>query len=158
MIVAFDPGGTTGWAYWHEETDEWGQGQIGPDEHHEELWDWLDSYAPDIVIYEAFNYQIRRDEKGTAVDMPGVELISREYIGIIRLWSQLNHCLDATKQQPSIITLKWLLDDRLKEMTYPRNNDQCLYRTNAPHANDATRHLLYYRAMVLKDKSIFKRS
>lgn len=136
-IIAFDPGGTTGWAGClssNERAREWeySGGQIGPHDHHNDLWQFLKRQNPAAIVYEAFNYQIRRNQ-GT--DMPGVVLMSREYIGIIRLYGEAFD-VPVYKQQPSIIGLAYLKDSALKQAG--------LHTAGEPHHNDATRHLLYH--------------
>jgi hypothetical protein len=102
-VVGFDPGGTTGWARvlyapphplpaselqmsdFHLMV-----GEFGPEPHHERLYDfmaelWVD-YRHDLppeFVTEPFNYRQYADGKRS-----NVELISCEYIGIMRLFKQ----------------------------------------------------------------------
>jgi hypothetical protein len=150
-ILALDPGGTTGWCKHvlrsagvalgtsgaQEGERAWAGGELTGDDHHKTLWKLLTSELPDVVVYEAFNYQIRKSQ-GT--QMPGVHLISREYIGVAQLWCQLTG-KEIVKQQPSVIGLTWVKDPSLKALG--------LYNSGEKHRNDATRHMLYYLVHTL---------
>lgn len=157
-VIAFDPGGTTGYVIHkvrpknsqthgggYHYTDSWVGGQLGPEEHHIDLWKLLTSESPDIVVCEAFNYQIRRNQQ---VDMPGVVLMSRNYIGIIELYCKLRQ-KPLFMQQPSIIGLKWLNDSALKTLK--------IYTPGQQHKNDAARHLVYYVATEMKRNDSLER-
>lgn len=146
-IVALDPGGTTGLAWInldpllddptvHHE-------QIGPNEHHVELLNRLQQLRPDIMVYERFLYQ-QRDK---------VNLISCEYIGVIKLYwrltcnshpkvAHLTHPVVLVKQTPA--QMDFWTDNKLRAVD--------LYIPGQPHAVDATRHLLYYMSFTRKDK------
>jgi hypothetical protein len=99
-ILSLDPGGTTGWASSQfpngrelRSLDDlyFNGGQIGPEEHHHELWEHLKvhhSYAkqegvPFEVVCESFEFRqhINKEHAKTKV-----ELISKEYIGIVKLF------------------------------------------------------------------------
>jgi hypothetical protein len=109
-IVAFDPGGTTGWAYAdirqsttieHNRADpvsnDWivtfTQGMIGPHRHHLELYNFLELIATDdfTIVCESFEY--RNDSR------PGLVLDSKEYIGVIELFHQQRSIPRAIKYQ-----------------------------------------------------------
>jgi hypothetical protein len=97
-VLAFDPGGTTGWA--------WGQlldpipekikiediylrtGEFGPGLHHEEIYTMIrqigSTHGNLEVVSEPFHY--RQNIVGEGEGFRGkVELISAEYIGVIKL-------------------------------------------------------------------------
>jgi hypothetical protein len=94
-IMAFDPGGVTGWAVF--EFDEilgcprWKKavrnhftsGKLGVkgshEEHHRDLWTLLMMEHPDRIICERF------DNRGNEF----AKLISKEYIGVIKLYCLL---------------------------------------------------------------------
>lgn len=80
-FCSLDPGGTTGIAEF-EERDPYRiySTRLGPLPHHGSLWDWLHRARPDVLIYETF------ENRGIAV----ADLISREYIGIVRLYGSLH--------------------------------------------------------------------
>lgn len=131
-ILSLDPGGTTGWCVHNLGGNSFRGGQLEGSKHHKKLFGLLRRERPDVVVCEAFNYQIR---KQSGVDMPGVVLMSREYIGVAELWSQLYN-RQLVMQQPSIIGLQWLKNPALKRLG--------IYKSGEQHRNDATRHMLYY--------------
>ncbi len=145
-LMALDPGGTTGWAKVTSLPDinelEFTHGQLGPHEHHTELYDHLEIHSPYTVICESFEFrQMGSDTKKK------VELISREYIGVTKLYcSYFNVHLEFQTAS----TAKALIPDKgpaqdvkLKQLG--------LYVPGAKHARDAYRHLLRY--MVVSDRS-----
>lgn len=91
-IISFDPGGTTGWAtltlqVLDDPVDpgkrevfepRWNCGYLGPEEHHGKLEMLIEMHQvkETIVVCESFEFRNRV--------RPGTELISREYIGIIK--------------------------------------------------------------------------
>jgi len=127
-VIALDPGGTTGVSTY--DGDVWGHYQLGPTEHHRELYHALDATEPDVVVYERFQYQRRELTRGVALNLDAVE-----YIGVVKFWHALHLNVDLVCQTPHQAKKFWD-DDKLKTLG--------LYITGAPHANDATRHLLYY--------------
>lgn len=151
-VISIDPGGTTGWVL-HEVPDEKATlplevsgGQIGPDDHHAELDALLDDNDPDIVVCEDFQYRLIK-HKGAS--MPGINLVSKEYIGVVKLWVQQYPDL----HQPQLVmrlpaqavgkqeNIFWT-DEKLKRLG--------VYTAGEPHRNDATRHLLAYLLDVAK--------
>lgn len=158
-IIAFDPGVTTGWCRHIVEPrvrppDEvipevglraWDGGQFSPVDdqinvvnagsaakrdqgHHLRLYNFLQHERPDVVICERFVYEIRRNQGN---DMPGIVLMSRDYIGVIELYcKQRRTPLLMQTRNP----LSMWKDDKLKKLG--------LHTPGAPHRNDATRHLL----------------
>lgn len=148
-IIAFDPGGTTGWAGHRvrprdHPMSEWAGGQFSPDDdvhpvvnpaaehcgHHKHLFEWLHKMKPNVVVCERFVYEIRRNQ---GVDMPGVVLISRDYIGVIELYCKMT--LTPLFMRTRNALHLWD-DEKLKKLG--------LYTAGARHRNDATRHLLDY--------------
>jgi hypothetical protein len=105
-VLAFDPGGTTGWAqailapHMFVAPDlvrlgdiELHTGEFGPKEHHDELYQSLVHWAHDASVFELpppeivsepFHYRQNVVEEGEKF-RGKVELISAEYIGVIRL-------------------------------------------------------------------------
>lgn len=84
-IIGLDPGGTTGWAaltVGHQNTMNWRQGQIGPQEHHQALWSFLEleAVANTIIVCESFEYR--------NTSRAGLVLVSNEYIGITKLFAR----------------------------------------------------------------------
>lgn len=150
LILSFDPGGTTGFARYYLRdqepqysgqtdrhiTEGWTGGQIGPGKHHKKLWAFLAREEPDWIVCEDFNYEPGHDH---------VELISRDYIGIIELYCQLTH-KKLYMQPRTIMSTEWVKDAKLKLLG--------LYIPGQPHRNDATRHLVWHVVQTLRRKEI----
>lgn len=125
VYMALDPGGTTGVSVVTDEDEiKFGRSQIGGLTHHQVLYDCLTSYQPSVVICESFVYQQRIN----------VNLISVEYIGVVRLWCLQNDC-PLEMQHASQVKRLWS-DDKIKRMG--------LWIAGQPHAMDATRHALHF--------------
>lgn len=131
-VIALDPGGTTGWAMYTEYTSEaivkFDYGQIGPYEHHVQLWQLLEGsagYETEIVC-ESFEY------RNTA--RPGLVLVSKEYIGITKL-ACLKMNMKFTEQTASKAK-GFVRDAHLKRLG--------LWSSNYVHAMDAMRHMIFY--------------
>src|SRR4051812_46607160 len=90
-VLAFDPGGTTGWVHAcsfvvnPELSDIYIKtGEFGPKEHHQEIYEFIRQVQPREVVSEPFHY--RQNIVGEGEGFRGkVELISAEYIGVIKL-------------------------------------------------------------------------
>lgn len=124
--VALDPGRTTGVCVWSNRMK-------GVQLRHHEYEDGLVKLIsrlgylnPDAVIFETFQY--RR--------VPNADLYPVEIVGALRLWSA-HTGVPLFGQSPSAKTL-WD-NGKLKAAG--------LYLRGQPHANDATRHLLYWASM-----------
>lgn len=129
-IVALDPGGTTGWC--ELEDGYFSHAQLGPKPHHLELWNRLLATEPSVVVCETFKYY------------PGqthTVLVSVEYIGVAHLYCQVSGA-PLVFQSPSQAKKFWT-NDKLKSLG--------LFIPGKVHSMDATRHLLYYVTMTLKD-------
>src|SRR4029078_2502464 len=142
-VIALDPGGTTGWAkglirdgkmYAISGQEKW---------NHIQLYNSLKLSKPDIIVCERFDYR-----KG-GYKQEGVELISREYIGVVQLYVQKENVKlspeplkDYTRvklymQMPSEgVGGYWKEDSKLKE--------DGMFMVGKTHANDAMRHLLQW--------------
>lgn len=148
-VVAIDPGVTTGIAIHSVMPDrvspEWVTLELGPDDHHEALYQLLNNHHPTVLVYERFDYRIIQNR---GVDMPGVVLTSVEYIGIIKLWHWRNEHVELVSQGSEVSSQKkgFWNDNRLK----------ALGRYQAPmgrqHMNDATRHALNFIVFKLGRK------
>jgi len=129
-ILAFDPGGTTGWRAYDE--PEFHGGFLGPDPHHIELWGLLESLDPGVVVCESFQHTMGKS----------TILISVEYIGIIKLWCKMRdrplHMLTSSRGKG------FWSDEKLKYID--------AYTVNK-HTRDATRHLLHYLSFDLHDNT-----
>lgn len=124
MILAFDPGVTTGWAYYSPMFDKYGFGQL--DDDLPNIYKFLDKTQPKVIAYENFTHR------------PGImksELYSIEVIGVIRLWSQ-QHYVPNFKYLPAEAKAFWK-DSKLKKLD--------LWGPGQGHAMDAMRVLLTYR-------------
>jgi hypothetical protein len=133
-ILAIDPGVTTGWCSHEMGTTKFTRGELGPDEHHLDLWELLKRQVPHTVVTERFEYRILKDQDGNV--MPGVRLESREYIGVIKLWCQMGY--SRYVPQTSSQAKAFWDDKKLKALG--------MYQapSGRQHMNDATRHLLFY--------------
>jgi len=125
-IMSFDPGVTTGMCFLSTPGDRpspsaFMHAQLAT----EMVWTTLDFNKPDLVVYEGFYWR----QGKTKIDFTPVEVI-----GIIKEWCR-QHDVDYFEQTPS--EGKHFFDD---ERLVARD----LYVKGQPHANDATRHLLYF--------------
>lgn len=170
-VLALDPGGTTGWAYaeWMPDypTDDplpqlinlsqitFGTGQIGPDEHHEELWRLLNSFSqqwsfgpPLHIVYESFEFRQHINKNQAKAK---VELISKEYIGLIKLFYNLynNEEWPLTLTAHTASAAKTFVPDKGPQANV-KLRQLGLYQTGQVHANDALRHLLRYLVVGLR--------
>lgn len=139
-IIGIDPGGTTGIATYTttQSSRLFRRIQLGPHEHHIELYDYLISEGPDLIVCERFDY---RPKQGHA------DLDPVEYIGIVKLYEQRReyHGIPVKvffQQQLAHDKGLWT-DDKLKVIG--------LHLPNKPHANDATRQVLYYVTNHMND-------
>ncbi|TXH54664.1 MAG: hypothetical protein E6Q97_10330, partial [Desulfurellales bacterium] len=98
LVLGIDPGGTTGFAQLDLESNTWRMSELGPEDHHKDLHYKLLRLQPDIIICESFDYRIV-ESKGTK--MPGVNLISREYIGIVKLYAEVYPTTTLVMQSPA---------------------------------------------------------
>ena len=127
-IYAFDPGGTTGIAYTYStRINLIVTKNKGPDQHHSELWHFLNYHQPNIIVYERFQY--RPNPQAMKVD-----LIPREYIGILKLYALENKLEIYGYSAGNAKT--FIQDTHLKKLE--------LWKDKTPHERDAIRHLLYY--------------
>lgn len=121
-IISLDPGGTTGVCLYVE--GKLTVDQLGPEKHHEGLWETLTAHNPDIVVCEDFLY--RQQSKAN--------LVSVEYIGITRLWCSVNGAR-LVMQTPAIGKGFWV-DVKIKTVGE--------WQKGAPHSMDALRHMLQF--------------
>lgn len=147
-ILAIDPGTTTGIVR-HElpndtSSDIWLSSELGPEPHHYDLYKLLELYSPDVVVCEEFNYRIVT-LGGT--EMPGIVLDSKEYIGVAKLWCQIND-KPIMMQSPALSsrTKGLWTDTKLKALG--------LYQApgGRQHMNSAMRHILNYIVVTCKRK------
>lgn len=146
-VVAFDPGGVTGWMSWDSDRPDTytGASQISAPEHHDLLYAFLQGHKPDVVICEDFEYR---------TGQPSTELISREYIGVIKLWQQQHEDVELYMQKPAQAIGKGAFwsDDKLTRvgmLVTPKHPNR--------HANDAIRHFMYWYTFTENNKSFLEK-
>lgn len=145
-VMSFDPGGTTGIAiasfeggYLTSYADiEFSSWEIGPFEHHSDLWDEIDRNCPSRLVCESFEFRQHIDKDKAKMK---VELISREYIGIVRLYAAR---YDIPLSMHTASAAKGLIPDKGPQKDVKLK--QLGWNNSSPgnHANDAARHLVYY--------------
>src|SRR5689334_2000985 len=86
-VLTFDPGGTSGWSHAVSRVEnpelediELRTGEFGPGPHHQEIYEFIMQVQPEEVVTEPFHFRQHMDNPRGKV-----ELISCEYIGVIRL-------------------------------------------------------------------------
>jgi hypothetical protein len=137
-FIALDPGGSTGFTQFTHREDgqhEWERQTLGPDKHHLALWELLTERDPDVVICESFEHRPH---------LPKAVLISREYIGVCELFNQAHPQIPLIMQTPAQAKHFWT-QDKIEKLG--------LWIPSAPHAMDATRHMLYFLTFNQKDET-----
>lgn len=137
-VIALDPGGTTGWAKGLIREGRMGVTSGQDTWNHYQIYEYLRLFKPDAIVCERFDYR-----KG-GKKQEGVELVSREYIGIVHLFVQrrqppvIHRCVVKLYLQMPTEALGgfWAKDSKLKE--------DGVFMVGKPHANDAMRHLLQW--------------
>jgi hypothetical protein len=147
IILSLDPGGTTGWAMYKDDgvsKSGFSCGQIGPEEHHYDLYTFLErEHAKGMtVIYEQFEWRPNRHQNAAYGDRY-VELISKEYIGVIKCFvqdrtSEVFHSSARPRlvMQTAAEAKGFVKDDNIRKLG--------LWTPGLKHAMDAYRHMLYY--------------
>ena len=152
-LLAFDPGGTTGWAEWHRvgHQEVFNTGEVTGPDHHLALWDLLNTTLHDtsimgeklIVVLE--NFEFRKEERTRYK----IDYIAGEYVGTVKTFCRL-HERKRYHIQLHVSTAStgkgFWDDDKLKRIGK--------YHRNSKHIRDATRHLLRYRTFVMADDSL----
>ncbi|HVI80647.1 MAG TPA: hypothetical protein VM715_21360 [Candidatus Acidoferrum sp.] len=148
-VIALDPGGITGWATYTAERiedtegkaeyydEEWYQGQLEGDDHHERLYRLLElSRVEDYrIVCESFEFR-NMDRR----HRDNINLMSREYIGVAKLYHQTEN-VSLFMQGAGLA--KGFIPDTGSQAN-KKLRDAGLWKSGWPHAMDATRHLLYY--------------
>jgi len=153
LIIAIDPGGTTGIAYWTKE-DLWGREQIDAcrdDMQLNTLFTQLSGicrYAEPFagkavvhLIYEPFEF--RKDER----NRDKIDYTAAEVVGALRMWAYKRDYVKLIRSGASLGKGFWI-DAKIKALG--------LWVPGQRHAMDATRHLLSYRSFQLNDLSLFE--
>lgn len=144
-ILSFDPGQTTGVCeirilkvpYDIESSctiDTW---QIGPEDHHGDLFKICQASLCDHIVAENFIHQRR----GSAVLKPV------EYLGVIKLFCSERKDVSLTIQTPAMAKNFWT-DEKIKSLG--------LWKRSSPHAMDALRHGLYFVTTTLKNNRFIR--
>lgn len=147
QLLVFDPGGATGWANYRQENDTWviTSGTEWESDHHIWLADKICAAkhfgVPDLtVITESFEF---RQNPDSAMKRRGLELVSREYIGVMKYICELED-INLVQQMPAH-ALSFMTDTKLEKMGHLRTPlHECR------HENDALRHLFFYLISNLK--------
>jgi hypothetical protein len=150
-VIGLDPGGTTGvaTASWVGEGDiRWSHTDFGPNLHHRNLYDYLYHRAQETsidltIVCEKFEF---RQNYGREGNRNKVELISREYIGIVELIvAQFGAKLvmqSASQGKHFVTDAKLKLSGLLIEPPHPNR-----------HKNDAIRHIVRHLVVDLGVRS-----
>jgi hypothetical protein len=147
--LALDPGGTTGWVLAEDGTVRQ-HGQLGPEEHHLELWALFCKYhqgdsdtppADDFtIVSESFQFRQNDGERW------GIRLDSKEYEGVIKLYARFTNVpvvFQTAGEAKGFIT-----DEKLKVMG--------LWLPGEKHARDAMRHLLNFQIKREKRRDLLE--
>lgn len=131
-VLAFDPGHTTGWAYFSfgklEEAGEIDTSNMETAVKEVDLL--IGGYSPDIVVVE--DYRVYR---WRAKHHIGSELLTVQVIGCIQTIA-IQEQVQQIIKQPAHIAKGFCSNEKLKEWGF--------YQTAEKHANDAVRHGCYY--------------
>lgn len=148
VILALDPGGTTGWVKQgqYAQASEFVWGQLEESNHHNKLWslltmavgEALSLSVPCYIVYERFEF--RHEER----DRDKIEYISAEYNGVVKLFGQNNHPHVKLVEQGASQAKDFFTDDKLRHLG--------LWVPGKKHARDAMRHLLYFITFTQGDK------
>lgn len=133
-IVGLDPGGTTGYCVYYTETQEVAQDEIKRKDHHWNLYKTLRLDNPDVIVCEQFDY--RPNQK--VADLHAVE-----YIGVVKLYCDVYDYVELVFQTQLKGHRGLWTNDKLEAVG--------LYVPGMPHAMDATRQVLYYVTVMMKD-------
>lgn len=139
-VLAFDPGGTTGWARYKADkivspdgvaeyfNEKWEFGHLEGD-HHSKLVFLIEFSRTEIfhLVTESFEFR-----QGTT-RRTGLDLSSKEYIGVMKHWCQENDV--KLNQQTAALAKVFVTDKKLKAMDLWSKNK---------HSRDAARHLIFY--------------
>lgn len=157
IIVGLDPGGTTGWAVCKvseepksmddkgklkvETTHEFTAGQVGPEDHHLALWNFLADrlYETNDLHLVVENFLFRQGD----AHRTGTVLVSLEYIGVAQLFADTYpDKVKMTRQTPASAK-SFVTDSKIKRLD--------LWIPGKPHAMDALRHVIFYQVNRLHD-------
>lgn len=127
LVLALDPGETSGYAYGVVEDGRFEFRRAGQGEYSEaELWFLLESISPLYLIAEGFDFRQKARD--------GLVLYSRNLLGVCELWAEI--CDREYIEQSAAKGLSFFTDAKLSKMGCDSKG--------LPHARDATRHLMNY--------------
>jgi hypothetical protein len=132
-VISVDPGGTTGIAIYDKETREIETLNLGPEEHHLDLFNLLTQTRAKTVLCETFEYRRKNIDEGVAF-----VIISREYIGVCKVWTKLTRDRSHLIMQTPAQAKAFWTDKNLKDTGF--------WSGKTPHERDAVRHLMYHLA------------
>lgn len=120
MILAVDPGGTSGWAWWNSATHQFHSGETA------DWLDWMDSGMPDydIIVIEKYTITVKTAKLTQQTD-------ALRFTGALEYNSYPYHEVIITTPAEA---KSFSTDKKLQRMGW--------YRPGKGHANDAARHLL----------------
>jgi hypothetical protein len=125
-ILAIDPGEMTGYCYGDIDKEKLRYTPFQAVDDVDDLWQRLNRFDPKFIVIEDFEF--RKRARG------GLNLFPVQFIGVARLWGQLNECrvfLQKAAQGKSYYT-----NEVLKK--------HGLYLRGMEHGMDASRHLLQW--------------
>lgn len=127
VVMALDPGITTGIAVGRITNErivciESSQGALNTFQ----VFGLLESVVPSYLVAEGFEY--RNDSR------PGLELFSRNILGVCEMWATLRG--SAFRTPTAARGKAWFGDEKLRKLGY--------YEPGKPHARDALRHLFTF--------------
>lgn len=135
LVVALDPGNSTGYCYrWGEHPEQLFGGTLP--ENHKKVWNLLEALNPTTIVYETFQMY-----PGKAQKLIWNSFYPVEVIGVIKLWAMNHPECKLVGLQPSV--KKFAL----------ANSEQELWKTvnivdgtdkATEHMRDAVRLLRYY--------------
>lgn len=146
-VVSLDPGGTTGYAIYDAEfpvasltkrepiEDRLTVGHLGPEDHHEELYDLLElQHIRDFyLVTESFEFRQGNQRNN-------INLMSKEYIGVAKLFAQQRGLIGSKRvryyEQTAGLAKPFVTDEKLRIMNW--------WTPGMKHANDAARHLVFF--------------
>ncbi len=150
VVVALDPGGTTGFVIWNSDSlDSVTPFWCGPQDHHLDLYEHLEhitSLWPTTIVCESFEF--RQGARDNLV------LASVEYIGVVKLACERAE-KKATLHMQTAAQAKGFISDKNLEKAGLLFTPKTKWPNQ--HLNDALRHLCYYRVTALKDTELLRR-
>lgn len=150
--LCFDPGGSTGWSTYvevdYDDNPIWSGGTLTENRHHLDFYNMICAFNPHELIIESFEF---RQKAGSESYRKGLELVSREYIGIAQLYCDMTGT-PIIQQSPSLKDTNIVRNENLEKLSlliYPLHDNR--------HMHDAHKHHVYYQIHKRKVKAILDR-